>query len=91
MNDLSDILSFYKEEVAGETGGVVHMLAECRASTKFKALEQLVDECVEAHERALRIFKHDKDAYNAYMSFAQGYVDFHFVPGRYKLSDLFPC
>ena len=83
-------MSFYKEELAGDTGSQVHMLAESRGWSHIQAIEYLADECVEAHKKALRILEPHKEAKEAYLGYAQGYVTFHIALKRYRLAELFP-
>ncbi|KIK49810.1 hypothetical protein GYMLUDRAFT_266288 [Collybiopsis luxurians FD-317 M1] len=85
----NDILSFYKEEVAGETVNYISLLANSRGGDKQKTLWSVIDETVEAHEKVLRILGSDKGALDAYWSFVEGYMGFHFaLDKRYHLDEL---
>ena len=67
------------------------MLAASKNLTKIEALKHIENECVEAHNRALRILEPYKAAYDAWLAFAQGYVTFHIaLKPRYRLAELFP-
>ena len=83
-------MSFYKEELAGDTGSQVHMIAESRGWSHIKAIEYLADECAEAHKKALQILEPYKDAQEAWQKFAQGYITFHTDIKRYRMTELFP-
>ncbi|KIK54183.1 hypothetical protein GYMLUDRAFT_1024248 [Collybiopsis luxurians FD-317 M1] len=85
----NDILSFYKEELNGETVNYISLLAKSRGCEKRCALQIVIDETVEAHSKALRILDSDKAALDAYRSFASGYVEFHVaLDNRYRLDEL---
>ncbi|KAH7912526.1 terpenoid synthase [Hygrophoropsis aurantiaca] len=89
INNTNDILSFYKEEVGGEAVNHVSILAACQGISKIDALRQLVDATVEAHNKILRILEPRSAAYNAYIKFSRGFVDFHIAAeDRYKLDEL---
>jgi hypothetical protein len=83
----SDILSFYKEEVAGETTTYLSRVAASRAITRLDALHEAIDQTVQAHHNILESLKLHTEAYDAYVSFFHGYVDFYADP-RYKLEEL---
>jgi len=64
------------------------MIAKCRDVSQVIVLQELVDEAVETHKRILTTLKPHKGAYNAYVSFSQGYIGFHSGLKRYKLDEL---
>ncbi|KZV79138.1 terpenoid synthase [Exidia glandulosa HHB12029] len=84
----NDILSFYKEELAGETVNQVSLLAVAQGRSKADVLAALVAGCVAAHERAQRLLKPHPEALKAYLAFARGYIEFHVVTKRYRLHEL---
>lgn len=63
-------------------------MAQLHATSKIKALQEVVDKTVDTHERILTILKPHEDAYNAYMMYSCGYVGFHATCRRYKLDEL---
>jgi len=83
----SDILSFYKEETQGETATYVSRLAVTRGITKLNVLHETIDKTVQAHHNILQSLKVHADAYDAYVSFFHGYIEFYAAP-RYKLQEL---
>jgi hypothetical protein len=83
----SDILSFYKEEIAGDVANYVSHVAASHAITKLDALHEVIDETVQAHHNILESLKAHSDAYDAYVSFFKGYIMFHGAP-RYKLEEI---
>ncbi|KAA1475617.1 terpenoid synthase [Dentipellis sp. KUC8613] len=88
INYGNDILSFYKEEMAGETVNLVHTLARCRGVPHAAVLRSLIDDAVTAHERTLRTLSPHRGAYETYRRFSEGYVAFHVATRRYRLDEL---
>ncbi|PBK99502.1 terpenoid synthase [Armillaria gallica] len=88
MLSANDVLSFYKEEVAGEELNRVSLLALCDNSTKTDVLRRLVDSTVEAHNNILDILKPNEEALDAYLSFSNGYIPAHARLSRYRLKEL---
>ena len=85
----SDILSFYKEDLAGETANRTTVLATVNKQSKQQALSGLVDETVAAYLNALAVLEKDPEALASLKNFAAGYLCFHFaVNTRYRLSEL---
>lgn len=84
----SDILSFYKEEIEGDNINTVSLSAASHGITKLDALHEIIDKTVQSHHNILKSLKPHSEAYNAYVSFVQGYVRFFAVVPRYKLQAL---
>lgn len=88
----SDVLSFYKEELAGETINFISTQAKFRQKSKIQVLKDLADDVFECHNRILRTLEEkDPRVKIWYEQFAQGCFYFHTsLDMRYRLSDLFP-
>ncbi|KAK0217871.1 hypothetical protein IW262DRAFT_1463190 [Armillaria fumosa] len=84
----NDVLSFYKEESAGEEMNQVSLLASCSECPKIEAVKQLVDNTVGAHRNILDILRPNKAALDAYLSFSDGYLRAHIGISRYRLEEL---
>ena len=88
---ISDVLSFYKEELAGENGNYISNEANKRGEKKipvFRELAQDVSLCV---SRVANILRGSGEAEAAFHCFIGGYVSFHTsFDSRYHLDDLFP-
>jgi hypothetical protein len=85
----NDVLSFYKEEILGETVTLVLLVESCQGCSRSHAFHSIINEAVEAHEKILRILAPNKAALDAYQSFASGYVDYHTsLNSRYHLDEL---
>ncbi|KAG2058651.1 terpenoid synthase [Suillus hirtellus] len=88
INYTNDILSYYKEEIEGESANYLSLVAASRALTKQDALSELIEKTVQAHHNALKFLKSRPEAYNAYVAFFDGYIKFHTSFGRYKLEEI---
>ncbi|KIY51852.1 terpenoid synthase [Fistulina hepatica ATCC 64428] len=88
INNGNDILSFYKEELDGETVNRVHMIAKCRSVPQSVVLRDIVDDAVAAHRRITGTLEPWPAAQSAFLSFSQGYVGFHAGITRYRLNEL---
>lgn len=84
----SDILSFYKEQIAGETSNRVSILATCEEASKHDILLRLVAAAAACHHRVLDILAPHPASLEAYVNFSRGYIAFHTSNPRYKLNDL---
>ena len=83
------MLSFYKEELDGETVNIISNLAGCRGISKIEALGQLSKDVAASHLKVLQILSPYRDAQTAYANFSQGYISFHTSLSRYRLDELF--
>ncbi|KIJ58814.1 hypothetical protein HYDPIDRAFT_33777 [Hydnomerulius pinastri MD-312] len=57
INNTNDVLSFYKEELNGESVNRISLLAACRPCSKGEVLLQLADVAVETHDNVLHILE----------------------------------
>ncbi|KAF8803257.1 terpenoid synthase [Phlegmacium glaucopus] len=91
INYFNDVLSFYKEELAGESGNYISNEANQRGEEKtpvFRVLAHDVSLCV---SRVANILEGSGEARAAFQCFMGGYVSFHTsFDSRYHLDDLFP-
>lgn len=88
INYTNDILSYYKEEMEGENTNYLSLMAASRTSTKQDALLEMIETTVQAHHNILEYLRPGSEAYDAYVSFFEGYVKFHAALKRYKLKDI---
>ncbi|KAG1760936.1 isoprenoid synthase domain-containing protein [Suillus occidentalis] len=84
----SDILSYYKEEIEGDTANYLSLMAASRSITKQDALNELVEKTVQAHHNILECLRPHTEAYNSYVHFSDGYVKFHAALRRYKMDEI---
>ncbi|KAE9386497.1 terpenoid synthase, partial [Gymnopus androsaceus JB14] len=85
INDGNDVLSFYKENLAGDEQNRISMISKCKGVSKIDALTELASEGTMADGRVLRYLKTQPDALRAYQEFRVGYIHFHLSLPRYKL------
>ncbi|KZT66299.1 terpenoid synthase [Daedalea quercina L-15889] len=90
QNHANDILSFYKEELAGETGNYVSDRAKACGKTREETLQEIVDETVLLVARIRRGLG-DGPVRDAWESFARGWLAFHVCSPRYRLRELINC
>ncbi|KAG2124812.1 isoprenoid synthase domain-containing protein, partial [Suillus clintonianus] len=88
INHTNDILSYYKEVIKGNTTNYLSLMAASRALTKEDALRELIEKTVQAHHNVLELLRPCAEAYDAYVSFFDGYVKFHATVKRYKLEEI---
>ncbi|EJD37094.1 terpenoid synthase [Auricularia subglabra TFB-10046 SS5] len=86
MRNVNDVLSFYKEEKAGDAANQISLLAETRQISKLDALDMVTDDALEAHERSCNTLT--ADAQKAWIAFMRGYVAFHWASERYRLKEM---
>lgn len=88
LNHANDILSYYKEEIEGDTTNYLSLLAASRGFTKQDALDEVISKTVQAHNNILKCLEQHSEAYEAYASSCHGYIKFHAALRRYKLKDI---
>ncbi|OJA14259.1 hypothetical protein AZE42_06866 [Rhizopogon vesiculosus] len=88
INHTNDILSYYKEEIEGETANYLSLMAVSLALTKQEALHQLSEKTVQAYHNTLQILRPHTEACDAFLSFFHGYFRFHAASRRYKLEEV---
>ena len=87
----SDILSFYKEELAGENGNYISIEASQRGQEKIPVLRDLAHDVSLCVSRVANILEGSSEAKTAFQCFIGGYVSLHASSeSRYHLNDLFP-
>lgn len=84
----NDILSLYKEEIAGEEANLISLLAARKRISKTEALRQVTNETLESDRVILELLENNKEALEAYKGFRAGYVAFHTCLTRYRLREL---
>ncbi|KAL7918471.1 isoprenoid synthase domain-containing protein [Trichoderma austrokoningii] len=89
INIANDVLSFYKEMVAEETGNYIDQRAQMEQCDILTALQKVANEGIEAAERVFAGLA-DAPEYRAnFAAFTKGYVHFHTATRRYRLQSLY--
>jgi len=87
----NDVLSFYKEELAGETANYIHNRAVVSGKTPAMILAEVATESKAAYDRVsdlLNTSGGSNDGSRAWEIFVNGYVAFHMTQDRYRLNEL---
>ncbi|KAI0769051.1 terpenoid synthase [Trametes elegans] len=84
----NDILSFYKEEIAGETNNCVHMRATVEQVPVNEALSRIVEDVLDTAQRITAVTADDGKLSHIWKRYMHGYLDFHFLTPRYRLGEL---
>jgi hypothetical protein len=89
-DSISDVLSFYKEELAGENGNYISNEASQRGENKNPVFRKLAHDVSLCISNTTNILEGSGEAKAALQRFIGGYVSFHTsFDSRYHLDDLF--
>ncbi|OBZ70154.1 Trichodiene synthase [Grifola frondosa] len=88
INCTNDILSFYKESLAGETDNYVHLRAAAERKTPTIVLRELSSEVTNTVRRIKVVTAKDKELAAVWHRFLNGYLEFHIKTPRYRLKEL---
>ncbi|KAJ7269807.1 isoprenoid synthase domain-containing protein [Mycena rebaudengoi] len=84
----NDILSFYKEDLAGETMTYVQIRAKTTQKHPKRVLVEMVEEMGDLHRRVQGTLAGHPDALNSWKTLEYGFIGWHFTLERYKLGQL---
>ena len=87
MWEHSDVLSFYKEELAHETANYVHERAVVTQKDVKASLFDIADNAANACQMVRMLLK-DEKARAVWDRYTTQYVAFHMYTPRYKLMDI---
>ncbi|PCH35536.1 terpenoid synthase [Wolfiporia cocos MD-104 SS10] len=87
---VNDILSYYKEELNGETGNYIDERAASTGKTTSEVLSDIVDETTVVVERIRRILGEGASR-EAWEVFMHGNILYHIGTPRYRLQDVIDC
>ncbi|KAJ7169193.1 isoprenoid synthase domain-containing protein [Mycena crocata] len=88
MCKVNDIVSHYKEALAGETVGYLPVRALMTGKSETQVMIEMVEEVGELHRRISATLKGQPEALAAWKACENGFIAFHFANKRYKLTDL---
>ncbi|KAJ7110795.1 isoprenoid synthase domain-containing protein [Mycena crocata] len=88
INYNNDVLSFYKEELAGETHNFVHGRALASGKSPLSELSSVAQECLAATRRVRSILRGTGRYEEAWRAFERGYVTLHTAGKRYRLAEI---
>ncbi|TBU54662.1 hypothetical protein BD310DRAFT_935496 [Dichomitus squalens] len=84
----NDSLSFYKEQLAGETKNYIHIRATTDQMTPVDMLRRVADEVLACGERVELLIGDDAQLMGIWRSFEHGVLEFHVKTQRYQLAGL---
>ncbi|ESK87650.1 hypothetical protein Moror_1925 [Moniliophthora roreri MCA 2997] len=82
----NDVLSFYKEELAGETNNYVHTRAFTRGTSAIQTHQEVAEELISIYERVCVTLEGLE--LDAWKTFVNGYLAFHVMQKRYRLGEI---
>ncbi|KAI0822027.1 terpenoid synthase [Trametes gibbosa] len=82
------LLSFYKEELAGETNNYIHLQAAAEQTSADGVLHRLVDEVADTALRVNKVTADDPELAAMWNKYMQCYLEFHLKTPRYRLAEL---
>lgn len=86
IEQLNDVLSFYKESVLGnEPGTWVKQTCVCKGISEGEAFKERVDQCLGSIRRLRAASEENPRLVKTVNEFINGYPLFHLNAGRYKL------
>ncbi|KAM4064892.1 trichodiene synthase (TRI5) domain-containing protein [Hirsutella rhossiliensis] len=88
-NIVNDVISFYKELLAGEKGNYIDMRAQRDDVDVLVAMRTLADEGIRIRERVLIALAGAPEYYANFDAYAKGITHFHTSSPRYRLMELF--
>lgn len=84
----SDVLSFYKEELAGESLNYISLRAKINKTTKLEELKNVVSDCLGALQQIRQLEQDFPAVCGPLAPCWPGYLRFHLSAPRYKLLEL---
>ncbi|KAI0124138.1 longiborneol synthase [Xylariales sp. AK1849] len=88
INISNDVLSFYKEELGGDTRNYINNRAMCTGQDTLTVLEQVKKETVDSAKRAKAVLKGRGRYAQSWDESVRGYMAMHTTNPRYRLSDM---
>ncbi|KAH9846107.1 terpenoid synthase [Lenzites betulinus] len=85
---INDLLSFYKEFLAGETDNFINLRAAAEQKDPLVVLREVAEETLLRIERVEALTATDLQLSNICRSYLMGYTEFHIRATRYRLVDL---
>ncbi|OSD07404.1 terpenoid synthase [Trametes coccinea BRFM310] len=84
----NDILSFYKEELAGERTNYIHLRMAAEQTSAENVLRELVSEVSDTARRMKLVLSDDPELLELWNKYMQCYLEFHLKTPRYRLGEL---
>ncbi|PTB66206.1 longiborneol synthase [Trichoderma citrinoviride] len=88
INISNDVLSFYKEELGGDTRNYLHNRAATTGKPILEVLEDVNKETLDSAKRVEQILKGRGVYEQSWLDSVRGYMSMHTTNPRYKMSDM---
>ncbi|KIJ55730.1 hypothetical protein M422DRAFT_152137, partial [Sphaerobolus stellatus SS14] len=88
LNLSNDLLSFYKEELQGETRNYVHTRSQNENKSPIEVLSEIKEELVASRNTIYAALAHNSEALAIWKAAEQGYIHWHLTQDRYNLREL---
>ncbi|CAN8105284.1 unnamed protein product [Discula destructiva] len=88
INFGNDILSFYKEEVVGETRNYLHSRAQYEEKPIMTVMAAVTQETTQAYLKISEVLEGQDQYARVWKEYVAGYVAMHLKSARYLLSDI---
>ncbi|KAI0755157.1 terpenoid synthase [Daedaleopsis nitida] len=85
---VNDLLSFYKEELAGERRNYMHMRADAEQVPVIEVLRTLANELVDCNKTVEKLAGDDCELASVWSQYVQRAMEFHVNTRRYRLLEL---
>jgi len=85
---VNDLLSFHKEELAGETANYIHNRAHVENVTAMQVFADMGHEMLKKRASILTVLAKSPRALEIWQIWERGYIAWHLAQDRYKLKDL---
>jgi len=84
----NDLLSFYKEALAGDKSNYVSTRAFAENKPTELVLSEIANECITSQNTIRAVLSNNPDALKAWKIYERGSVTWHLTQSRYRLQDL---
>jgi len=88
VNIANDVLSFYKEELAGETSNYISLCARTNNTSQLEAFKKTVDDALDIYRDIEKLAEKYPSVYGPQLANWSGYFHYHLTVPRYRLVEL---
>ncbi|KAG6021739.1 hypothetical protein E4U41_002417 [Claviceps citrina] len=90
INNMNDILSYYKERIVGSEGNCyIANGARILGETELEVLRKTAEHTEVVQDRITAVLSRKEELLKPWKHFANGYIKYHMHAKRYKLKDIF--
>ena len=85
---ISDVLSFYKEELVGETSNYISLYARTNNINQMDAFKKTLDDTIDIYSNLEQLAQKYPSVYGPQLAGWSGYFRYHLTVPRYRLTEL---